>query len=134
MPQRNWAIIVAELLFMGNILCSYPLVINVTNYVIESALFGRMRYSTLRKRLKNLTRSFVIGVALLISTLFYYELPKIMGLSAVLLGTTVVMITPALLHNSLVARTPLSRAINWTIIVYACAITVILTYLLAYFW
>ena len=119
---------------MGNIIFSYPLVINVTNYVIESAIFSGMEYSECRKWLKNLSRTIVIALSLLISSLAYYSLPKIMGLAAVLLGTTVVMITPALINNYLVAKTCCCKAINIIIIIYACCVTVLLTFFLIYTW
>ena len=125
---------IVELLFLGNIIFSYPLVINVTNYVIESAIFSSMEYSELRKWLKNLSRTIVIATSLAISSAFYYYLPKIMGLAAVLLGTTVVMITPALLNNALVAETKCSRGVNYTLIVYAGIVTVFLAFFIIYTW
>ena len=121
-------------MFLGNIIFSYPLVVNVTNYVIESTIFSNMSYSELRKWLKNLSRVMVIAISLVISSLYYYFLPKIMGLCAVLLGTTVVMITPAILNNELVAKTCCDKTINWTLIVYAVIVTVFLTFFLIYTW
>ena len=108
--------------------------VNVTNYVIESAIFSKMDYSELRKWLKNLSRTTVIALSLTITSFFYYILPKIMGLCGVLLGTTVVMITPAILNNTLVAKTCCDKTINWTLIVYAVIVTVFLTFFLIYTW
>lgn len=88
----------------------------------------------MRKWLKNFSRVMVIAISLVISSLYYYFLPKIMGLCAVLLGTTVVMITPAILNNELVAKTCCDKTINWTLIIYAVIVTVFLTFFLIYTW
>lgn len=34
-PQDNWVIVVAEILFLGNVIFSYPLNVYITNYVLE---------------------------------------------------------------------------------------------------
>lgn len=57
-----------------------------------------------------------------------------MGLIGVLIGTTVVMITPALLNNKLVAKESCDRGLNWTLIVYAALATIGLTFFIIYKW
>lgn len=42
LPPANAAVIIAKILFCANLLISYPLIIFVTNNVIESIIFARM--------------------------------------------------------------------------------------------
>lgn len=72
MPQDNPVVLTAEFLFLIVIIFSYPLTIYITNYVIESLIFRKMAYSTLRKWLKNLSRTIVLALGVIIGTLFYY--------------------------------------------------------------
>lgn len=137
-PQDNWVTIIAEFLYLGVIIFSFPLNIYITNYVVESLIFCEMRHSETRKWLKNLSRTMIVALSLIVSTFFYYYLPKITGLIGVLIGTTVVMITPALLHNEIVTekgrRGDCDRCINYTLIVYAVLATIGLTFFIFYTW
>ena len=93
-----------------------------------------MRYSELRKWLKNTSRTLIVALSLVISTLFYAELPRITGLIGVSIGTAVVMITPALLNKDLYAKSTYDRCLNWTIIIYAAICTLLLTTLILLSW
>lgn len=134
-PQDNWFVIIAEVLFLGNIIFSYPLNIYITNYVLEGAIFGNMRYSECRKWLKNLSRSIVVAAGIAIGVAFYYILPKIVSVVALVVGTTVVIITPALLHNAECAGdSTYMRVTNWMLVVYAVLASIFLTFFLIYSW
>lgn len=65
-------IIVGNFLYLFVIVFSYPVTIYVTNYVIESIIFKRMAHSTLRKWLKNLSRTIVLAIGTIVGTIFYY--------------------------------------------------------------
>ena len=67
-----------------------------------------MQYSTLRKWLKNLSRTIVVITALIIAITFYSSLHKIIGLAGVILGSIIVLITPALINNKLYAESSLN--------------------------
>ena len=134
MPQDNWFVVVAEFLYLGVIIFSFPLNIYIVNYVVESMIFSDKRHSETRKWLKNLSRTLIVATSLVVSTLFYYYLPKITGLVGVSIGTFVVMITPAILNNELVAKEPCDRALNYILITYACLATIGLTWFLILNW
>jgi hypothetical protein len=96
-------VVVAKILFCANLLISYPLIIYVTNNVIESIIFAKMEYSLLRKWLKNLSRTIVVFSAVTIGYTFYYSLHKILGFTAIVVGSWVVIIFPSAIHNKLIA-------------------------------
>jgi len=105
MPQDNWFVIIGKLLFCVNIILSYPLVVPVINQILEGFIFGKMRYSMLRTWLKNLSRTLVVVVGLLVAYYFYYSLHKVLSFSGVVLGSFVVLITPCLIHLKVLADT-----------------------------
>ena len=105
MPEGNPVIIIDKLLFCVMICFSYPLIVYACNQQIEAGLFYKMQYSTLRKWLKNTSRTVNLILALLIAITFYYKLHKILGFSAVVFGSVIVLVLPSLVHNKLVAET-----------------------------
>jgi hypothetical protein len=115
-------------------LISYPLTIYVTNKVIESIIFGKMAYSELRKWLKNLSRTVVVFLAISIGYNFYYCIHKILGFTAIVVGSWIVLITPSAIHNKLIAKTSLERCFNWFIIIYALLIGIIIGSIIIYTW
>jgi Na+/proline symporter len=58
-----------------------------------------MKYSELRKWLKNLSRTIVLIIGLILAILFYYKIHKIFAIVGVTLGSLAVTILPALIHN-----------------------------------
>lgn len=135
MPQDNWVMIIAEFLFLINVFFSYPLLIYITNYVIDRLVFSGMRYSLGRFWLKNLSRGIVVGAAVTIGYFFYYIIPKIVSVAAVTLGVFVVAITPALLHlMELSADDTYARVTNYLLLAYGCVSSVTLTVLIIYTW
>ena len=93
-----------------------------------------MLYSTLRKWLKNLSRTIVVIAALIISLTFYSSLHKIIGLAGVILGSIIVFITPALINNKLYAESALNKHKNVFIIIYAIIMMIVLTFFIILTW
>lgn len=52
----------------------------------------------LRKWLKNLSRTIVLAIGVILGALFYYQLPKVAGIVGAIFGTVVVFVFPSLLH------------------------------------
>lgn len=134
MPQDNPVIIVGNILYIFVIVFSYPVTIFVTNYVIEYIIFRRMEHSTARKWLKNLSRTIVLALGVIIGTIFYYQLPKIAGIIGAIFGTIVVFIFPSILHNKLVAKTTCDRCFNIFLIVYGVVLSIVILTLLIINW
>ena len=126
------AIITAKALFVIMLVFSYPLTIYVTNQVLEYNIFRKMEYGPLRYWLKNLSRTTVCAAATLIAVTFYKSLHVINGLIGVILGGTVVMIVPSLIHNRLSARTPCQRFLNYALVTYAIVAATVVTIIIVY--
>jgi hypothetical protein len=44
----------------------------------------------------------VVTIGVIVAITFYYKIPKIIGLTAVILGSIIALIIPPLLHNKIV--------------------------------
>lgn len=117
-----------------NIIFSYPLLIYITNQIIEQYVFAKMRFSALRTWLKNLSRTVVLVAAILIGFFFYYSLHKILSWVGVVIGAFIVLVTPALVHNKVCATARYTRVTNILIAIYAGASAVALGTLIIYNW
>ncbi len=93
-----------------------------------------MQYSILRKWLKNLTRTIIVITTLFIALTFYSSLHKIIGLTGVILGSIVVLITPALINNKLYAESTLNKYKNVFIIFYGIIMMIVLTIFIILTW
>ena len=106
MPNKNMIIVGTKFLFIINLVFSYPLCIFMTNLILEQYLFRSFKKKTkCRKWLKNLSRSVVLGSAIVVSIYFAASLDKVLALTGTIFGTAVVMTFPALCHYHLCART-----------------------------
>lgn len=128
------AVVVARILFALMILIAYPLIVYVTNQVIEYNLFGQMEFSPLRYWLKNLSRTIVAITATFIAVSAYQHLHKVVGIAGVLLGGFIVMIVPSLIHNKLneSTNTGFDKCLNYFLITYAIVGGTIVTIMVLY--
>ena len=95
-----------ELLFCLNLVFSYPLCIYPTNKIIESFLFVKMKeVTTLRKWLKNLSRTIIVFLGCYFSILFKESLDDFLGVTGAVLGISIILIIPTLCHYKTCAQT-----------------------------
>ena len=106
----------------------------MTNTNLEGIFFRKMEYSALRKWLKNISRLSVVILAVFVAVTFYYSLHKILGLTGVLLGSIVVLVMPALIHQRHVAESTSSKCFDIFLVVYAVLAIVVLGSLIVFHW
>ena len=93
-----------------------------------------MEYSVCRYWLKNLTRTLVLAGAILVGFFLYYYMPKIAGLTALCIGTPVVIVMPALLNNKFYSESTCEFVFNYSLIVYAFCAAILLTVFIILNW
>ena len=93
-----------------------------------------MEYSETRKWLKNLNRTVILIISIILAILFYYHLHQILGFSGVVLGSILVIITPALVHNKIVAKSTCQRSCNYALMVYGVTAALIIGTMLIINW
>ena len=106
MPSSNIIIIIVKILYIINLVFSYPLIIYMTNIILEGFMFKSWKKATnARKYCKNLSRSMVLLLGIIAAMYLKDMLDKVLALCGTLLGSTVVMTIPALCHYKLLAKT-----------------------------
>jgi len=132
LPEAHPAVVIAKILFALMILVAYPLIVYVTNQVIEYNLFSSMEFSALRYWLKNFSRTLVVLSACFLAVSVYYHLHKVIGLAGVVLGGFIVMVVPSLIHNKLTAKGACDKCLNYFLITYAIVAAIVITIVVLY--
>lgn len=128
MPAANPIIQLVKILFMINLIFSYPLIIYITNIILESYIFKSWKKATsCRKWSKNLQRTIVLLLGIIAAMYLKDCLDKVLALSGTLLGTTVVLIIPTLCHQKLLAKTMEQSIVNIAILCISGAILIVCT-------
>ena len=134
MPKANIIIQIVKILFIVNLVFSYPLVIYITNVIFESYTFANMKKSSCRTWLKNVQRSFVLLFAILCAIYLKDKLDKLLALSGTILGSTVVMLVPVLCHFFLIAKTCCEKAVDIILAIIAVTILIVCTFQIIKTW
>lgn len=93
-----------------------------------------MHFSSLRTWLKNLSRTIILTLSALIAFFWYYHLHKIFSFAGVVIGSFIVIITPALVHYKVIADTQCSKVSDILIIIYAVCAAITIGTLIIYDW
>jgi hypothetical protein len=93
-----------------------------------------MDHSMCRYWLKNLTRTLVLIGGIVVGYFLYFYMPKIAGIAALAIGTTVVIVMPALLNDKYYSESTCETIFNYFLIVYAFCAAVLLTALIIINW
>lgn len=135
MPADNPIIQVVKLLFILNLVFSYPLTIFITNVILESFTFRSFKKSTtLRKWLKNAQRSLILLLGIICAIYLKDSLDKILALSGTLLGTTCVMKFPVICHYRLLAKTKWDKAVDISLFMISLIVMLFISYQIILSW
>ena len=128
MPSDNIIIQIVKILFMINLVFSYPLTIFITNVILEGFTFKNTHSGGVKKWLKNLQRSAVLLFGIICAIYLRDSLDKILALSGTILGTTVVMKFPVICHLRLLAKTKTQKAIDLGILAISFGVLFLCTF------
>ena len=129
MPADNLIIQIVKILFMINLVFSYPLTIFITNVILEGFTFHNSKSSpNIRKWLKNLQRSCVLLFGIICAIYLKDVLDQILAISGTILGTTVVMKFPVLCHYKLLAKTKWEKAIDIGMLAISTSVLILCTF------
>jgi len=128
MPYNNPIIITVQLLYLVNLLCTYPLTLYPVFTILEGELFSNWKKTPLRKWSKNLLRAATVVSQIILSIIFASKLDKFLGLVGALLCAPLAFMLPTMCHYKLLARTKSERMIDLVIIFFSVMIFVLCTY------
>ncbi|CAI2366461.1 unnamed protein product [Moneuplotes crassus] len=114
--EGNLVVEVVMILFIINVVLSYPLIIYPCNIIIESYSVDKMAPSKTRTFLRNLSRALVVVVTFSIGISLEDTLDRLLSVEGSLTCTPVAFIMPAVFHLQLVAESRLAKALDYFII------------------
>lgn len=134
LPHKSWVCNITKILFMANLIVSYPLVIYPANIVIESYLYAGWPKSKKRQCCKNINRAVLVAFTCVLALVVYQKLDKFLSVTGSLFCTPIAFILPALFHYKACAEKPYERrrdlaiVIGGTIIMIFCTIYALLAW------
>ena len=127
LPSGSIPLQIGIVIFMMNVVISYPLQIHPAIMITESYIFRKMEHSTLRKWLKNLSRSVIVGITILIGYCLEDSLDRLLSMIGSVTCTPVAFIMPATLHLMLAAESTSNKVFDVAIIIFGFFVMIYLT-------
>ena len=120
----NILVYVIKIVFSFNIIFTYTLMIFPVNTILESYFFHKMPKSKKRQWLKNLSRTIIVMLTVVICILLKDKLDKFLSLIGTLASTPVSITIPCLFHYILCKPTQTEKIVNIGIIILSVLILV----------
>lgn len=117
LPASNIAVIIMKFLFSFNLIFSYSITIQPTNIILGNWFCSRAPKGKCRHWLKNLQRSVVVLISVVIALTVADKIDQFLGLVGALLCAPLAMTIPALVHLSLLAKTTTEKWVDIILIV-----------------
>jgi solute carrier family 36 (proton-coupled amino acid transporter) len=117
LPSGQLPIEMVLLLFMASLFIGFPLVIHPTNMVVESYIYKNMKQSIVRKWSKNITRTIIVAMTIVVGLALEESLDRLMSVVGSLACTPVAFILPAIFHLKLVAKSTLMKIFDTIILI-----------------
>jgi proton-coupled amino acid transporter len=105
LPSTSPFTLAIKVVFCLNLVFGYSICINPTNTIIESWMFGGMKATTTRKWFKNISRTFVCFLSIILAVQLGESINKFLGLLGAMLCSPLALTIPACLHLKVLAKT-----------------------------
>ena len=131
LPGDSKLVVATKMLFCVNLLCTYAIVINPTNKILEKAVFRCKRLkkkSNTRYWLKNFQRFLVVFAGVYCAVELAHKVDKFLGLMGALLCAPLALTMPALLHLKLIAKRKREKFFDIVILAISIVVLVFSTY------
>ena len=128
------AILIVNVLWIINIIITYPLVLHPANIIIESYLYKGWPKSFKRQWMKNSTRTLLVTFTVVLSVWLMETLDKLESLNGAFACIPVAFLFPALFHYKLVAETRRAKIIDLIIATFSIMLQIVCTIVTFMFW
>lgn len=127
LPASNIAVIVMKFLFSFNLIFSYSITIQPANQILGNWFCSKAPRGKCRHWLKNLQRSVVVFVSVIMAMTIADKIDKFLALVGALLCAPLAMTIPALVHLRMLAKTNREKLIDIILIVSSVAVLLFCT-------
>ena len=133
-PASKFPIILIDIIWIINVIVTYPLVLHPANMVLESYLFKGMTKSKKRTWLKNISRTILVGFTVVLSISLMDTLDKLESVNGAFACIPLAFTLPTLFHYKLVAETKQAKTIDLCIIVLGIVLQIVCTIVTFIYW
>jgi len=127
LPQSQIFVWVVEVLFMLNLIFSFPLAMYPANLTLERYFFAGWPKSPKRMWCKNFSRTMVVVAAIMFSLIVYSQLDYFLSVSGALFCTPIAFILPLTFHYYTACKTPGEKKCDLVLIILCTFIMVFCT-------
>ena len=112
LPAYNIAVIIMKFLFSFNLIFSYSIIIQPANQILGNWFCKCAKKGRTRHWLKNLQRTMVVLVSVMLALTIADKIDKFLGLVGALLCAPLAMTIPALVHLKMLAKTNVEKMVD----------------------
>lgn len=112
LPTKNIAVTLIDVIWIINLIFTYPLVLYPATMVFESYVYAKVAKSKKRTWLKNLTRTMFVAFTVVLSVSLLDTLDKLESINGAFACIPLAFMLPALFHYKLVAETKAEKVVD----------------------
>jgi proton-coupled amino acid transporter len=112
LPAKNIAVAIVDVIWIINLILTYPLVLYPATMVFESYVYAKVAKSPKRRWMKNLTRSMFVAFTVVLSVSLLDTLDKLESINGAFACIPLAFTLPALFHYKLRAETRTEKIID----------------------
>ena len=131
---RNPAVIIVDVIWIINLIFTYPLVLHPGNIVIESYVYAKMGPSIKRTWLKNISRTILVAFTVILSVALMETLDKLESINGAFACIPLAFTLPNLFHYKLIAKTRAEKIIDMTVVVFSVILQIVCTVVTFLYW
>ena len=134
LPNKDIPILIVNILWIINLIFTYPLVLHPANTVIESYIYKGWPKSLRRQWMKNLTRTMLVAFTVVLSVSLMETLDKLESLNGAFAWIPLAFLLPALFHYKLAAETTRQKIIDLVIAGFSVVLQITWTIVTFMYW
>jgi len=115
LPPKDIAVTIVEIIWIINLIFTYPLVLHPANMVFESYAFPNMSKGIARRWAKNFTRTLTVAFTVVLSIALEDTLDKLESINGAMACIPLAFLLPCLFHYKLIAETSREKIIDLSI-------------------
>jgi proton-coupled amino acid transporter len=134
LPKKDIAIIFVKIIWIVNLVVTYPLVLHPANMVIESYAYRKLEKGMTRKWLKNMSRMALVLFTAVLAIALIDTLDKLESINGAFACIPLAFLLPSLFHYKLVAETVSEKIIDLTIAGFSFCLMITCTVITFIYW
>lgn len=134
LPATKAPVLIIYIIWIINLIFTYPLVLHPAITVVESYLFKKMQKSTKKTWLQNLSRTVLVGLTVVLSVSLLETLDKLESLNGAFACIPLAFLLPNLFHYKLVAETRGEKMFDLSLVAMSLVLQIVCTVVTFMYW